>query len=195
MRSFLGVYYQLPQTFSDQSLITSAYHCPAHLFAQLTLSSVPRYRDRVCWLRMCCVYGQIWKMERQWLKLPALGQVVKAALPENSSIPGVDVKNLFTTAFIPLALGPSTLLSNWWGQVFLTWWNGGRMRLTIHPSIQCRILTPTGDTPPQGSQHSQGAAMSILFLSGLEPREIGLFCSNILGLITVYESSTHKTTS
>jgi len=32
-------------------------------------------------------------MEHQWLKLPALGQVAKAALPENrSSIPGVDGK-------------------------------------------------------------------------------------------------------
>jgi len=70
------------------------------------------------------------------------------------------------------------------------------MRLTIHPSIQCRILTPNGDTPPHESQHSQGAAVSIrYFLSGLEFCEIGLFCSNILSLLTVYEPSTHTTTS
>lgn len=61
-------------------------------------------------------------MERQWLKLSARGQVAKAELPENrSSIPGIDGKNLFTTAFIPLALGPSTLISKGWGGHFLTW--------------------------------------------------------------------------
>jgi hypothetical protein len=34
MRSFLRVHYQPRQTLSDQSLIASAYHRPAHLFAQ-----------------------------------------------------------------------------------------------------------------------------------------------------------------
>lgn len=73
-------------------------------------------------------------MERQWLKLLALGQVAKAALPENrSSIPGVNRKNLFTTAFIPLALGPSTLLSSGGGALshMMQW----RENETNHPPL------------------------------------------------------------
>ena len=73
-------------------------------------------------------------MERQWLILSALGQVAKAALPENrSSIPGVDEKNLFTTAVIPLALGPSTLSNGWGGALshMLKWWENE----TNHPPL------------------------------------------------------------
>ena len=103
-------------------------------------------------------------MERQWLKLPALVQVAKAALPENrSSIAGVDGKNLFTTAFIPRALGPSTLLSNEWGGALshMVKWRGNeinhpplyqvsnintdwrhlRKEVNAHRELQCRSFT------------------------------------------------------
>jgi hypothetical protein len=95
MQSFLRVYYQPRQTLSVQSLIASAYiaqHICSHSrnFKHSLLGTGIVF---VGYIHICYVYGQLWKMERQWLKLPARGQAAKAALPENrSSIPDVDGK-------------------------------------------------------------------------------------------------------